>query len=629
MTDEEVLADLGRGPGDELAPFPDDTGAAPAGAVPPSDVDIVPPPDFGPPAPSPTDSIAIPPPPPGGTPTRDPDKEWPPPVPREAPGMVPLPGQGGTAPRGAPGPLVTAPAGNQPVGTADVANALGEQDKARKEREEADQRAAQGEASKTTAEADAATERREAAEESAKRAAKVNEMYDSADKAAQQHYAQAQEAFKNFKFKDYWADKSTAAKVASALGIALGALGSSLTHTSNAALEILNKDMDDDHRRQVEQLNQLSDEAIQAHTGIADTRVARQTALANLTMADAQKDKLIGARLTERAALLTDANSQNIAAASAAKFKEEAAGKEVEAQKMLRQLYLEDQVKAAQIEEEKARAAMYGAHAAGTGGFVPKHGKGSGGGGGAGSGAAYDAFRAAVLAAPDPNNIPNVGKLAAAAHLKPNQIQGEISKIRSADDTEKKKHAGAEADPALRTEVDAWRKQNGIDAISKQQRELTELQKQLKDNAHNPLQQALAVEKAVSAARGGAASKQALALALGHLGGSLDNAEAVVSKIKNGEMGEKQMENFRSFINGQLGSSQAAGKEAYDNFNKWAESQPEAKRPALLAERGRLFSGLAGFGGREGGGAPQGKRVQLKDGRTGTLTPDGMFHQDQ
>jgi len=151
-------------------------------------------------------------------------------------------------------------------------------------------------------------------------------------------------------------------------------------------------------------------------------------------------------------------------------------------------------------------------------------------------------------------------------------------------------------------DVNKWAITNGIDAIGKSQRELGALQKELTDNAHNPLQQALAVEKAVSAARGGAASRQALALALQHLGGSLDNAEGIISKIRSGELSPGQMKNFTDFVNGQLGAAQQQGKDAYDNYQKYVASLPPEKQRAAKAQVGRLFSGFHGFGGKGGGG---------------------------
>jgi hypothetical protein len=358
-------------------------------------------------------------------PTRDPLKDAVPAVPREAPGNIgapaPLPGAPGSAP---------AAAGTDATGA--IADDFERERAARAAGMEAQSASDAAGQERKAAELEAASARRELADQHVKAAAEIQARYDKADAAAAAQLAQTQQALKGFQFRDYWANKSSAQKVLSALGVALGGFGAGLTHTANYALQILDKDMDDDHAQQVANLKLLSDDVLRARTGIDDARTARARATADLTAADAQKDRLISAQLTEAAARSDDANYKNIVAGHVAKLNEEAAAKDREAHKILRGMNLEDQEKQARIDEIKARAEMERAHASGTGGFVPKHGRGSGhGGGGAGRGGAYDAFRTAVLGAKDPNNIPDLGKLATAAGLKPNQIQGEVTKIRT------------------------------------------------------------------------------------------------------------------------------------------------------------------------------------------------------
>ena len=155
---------------------------------------------------------------------------------------------------------------------------------------------------------------------------------------------------------------------------------------------------------------------------------------------------------------------------------------------------------------------------------------------------------------------------------------------------------GLSEDKQVTKEASDWAKANGLTQIEKQQRELSELQKVLHDQPNNPLAQALAVEKAVSAARGGAASRQALDLALHHLGGSLDNAEAFIQKIRDGQLAPGQRKNFMDFLNGQISTARAAGKEKYDAYEKYIQDAPADKREGLLGSRGKLFSGMLGYG---------------------------------
>jgi hypothetical protein len=192
-------------------------------------------------------------------------------------------------------------------------------------------------------------------------------------------------------------------------------------------------------------------------------------------------------------------------------------------------------------------------------------------------------------------HIPLTGKATQISYEKLNKdVAFDATQQRQGD------RAGLQGNRLLSKETNDWAKANGVAKIIDTQAELSKVQKVLRDNPGNGLAQALAVEKAVSAARGGAASKQALNLALEHLGGSLDEAEGTIAKIRSGAIGAKQMANFTAFINGQLGAAQAEGKDKYDDFNKYIESQPPERKPGLIAQRGRLFSGMDGFGGKSG-----------------------------
>lgn len=367
--DERILASMGSA-------TPASESVTQSSPVAPDPSKVIESPDFGPPSPDPTDSIAATlPPAQTGIPTRDPLKDQVPAVPREAPGNVgspaPLPGSapGATAPQGAAG------------ATGEVSDALGRQQEARHAGEEAQGALDEAGQGRRDDEYLAAVDRRKAAEEHIKAAELVQKKYDIADAAATKQLAETQAALKNFKFRDFWADKTTGQFVLSALAAALGGFGAGLTKTPNYALKTLDKAMEDDHGKQVQQLKMLTDQEVMAHTGIADARAARTRAMADLTLADAQKDRLISSQLEEAAARSTDANYKNVVAADVAKRREAAAAKDVEAHKMLRSMNLEDQEKQARIGEINARTAMENSHAAGTGGFVPKHKGGSGGGG--------------------------------------------------------------------------------------------------------------------------------------------------------------------------------------------------------------------------------------------------------
>ena len=378
----------------------------------------------------------------------------------------------------------------------------------------------------------------------------------------------------------------------------------------------------------------MKDEEVMQRTGLNDIRLARSKALADLTVNDAARDRLIATQLDQIAARQKTAEFAPGLAKFAAQLHQDATEKDALAKKQLVELNLklqDEQRKAhldnASIDEKEALTKLHNVQAA-AGGFArTAHGHGgAGGGGGSATSVGQNAEELAkriregkdgrpltddeIIHAATELHIPLAGKAGVVT----------LDKVRSvakfdADAAIKAHRAGVQDERLDKTEADAWAKQNGLDAINKSQRELESLNKQLKDNANNPLNQALAVEKAVSAARGGAASKQALALALHHLGGSLDNAEGIINGWRNGTLGDKQKQNFLDFVNGQLGAAQKEGADKYADFNKYVESQPEAKRAALLAQRGRLFSGMHGFGG--GGAVDEGKVARAQAARTG------------
>jgi hypothetical protein len=184
---------------------------------------------------------------------------------------------------------------------------------------------------------------------------------------------------------------------------------------------------------------------------------------------------------------------------------------------------------------------------------------------------------------------------------KPNTINAAALDKEVAFDASQKRQesrAGLQNEKQLSKEAEAWARTNDVKKITEAQSELGKLHKAIQDNPHNPETQALGLESAVAAARHGVASKQALNLALQHLGGTLDTAEGIIAGVRSGEIGPGQMKNFNDFLNGQLSAVQYEGRKKYDAFNKYADSQSPALRQSLIAQRGRLFSGMDGFGGK-------------------------------
>ncbi len=351
--------------------------------------------------------------------------------------------------------------------------------------------------------------------------------------------------------KDPDAGESWTHRLLRALAIGLGQYSAAMNHTDNMAAKIFEDDYKQKQQRQkdkiaaAEKAGELTAEQAKQALADLDAKGAGQVAAFNA------KWQAESARLgVPQARIDADANTLALK-----RMQDEANQK----------LLAEDRVT---VRDETPKEM--------------RQGKGGGGGGGLGK----EAQLAAYL---EQNPGDMKGAYALAAKLGMNR--------KAADDVfaREKEQSGL-----ARTEADKFASENGLNAISKQQRELAELSKALTDNAGNPLQQALAVEKAVSAARGGAASRQALALALGHMGGSLDEAEGFIQKIKDGQLGGKQLQNFEAFLNGQRGASQAAGKEAFDRYAQMIQDAPDpGTKVRLIRERARLFSGMDGYGKSE------------------------------
>jgi len=548
---------------------------------------------------------------------------WPPPVPAEAPGMVPPPVPGapiqppGAPVQPAPGPTDAAPPATGSI--ADITGAAGASEKARAASDQAQIDLMSSGAPANAQLADIAKEKREnALLQQADNEEKMRQ-YDAADAEAQKQIAQAQEAKRNFKFKDFWADKSTARRIGSALAVAFGAYGAAMTHTQNYALEILNKEMDDDHRRQVEDLQRLNDNEVMATTGLQDARAARVRALQDIGLKAADADKVIAAKADEVAAISRDEQQKAALSAFAAKLRQDAADKTLQTRIGLRNAILAGNAGELKNAELQAHARLLNAQAD-AGGFAYRHGRpGAGGGGGGGHSEALQD----LIDKKSPAEVQAKYKLSDKALANLMTTAGKAAATARGD-----QRAGLQEQRQLAKEASEWAKTNNIPALVKKQDELSAVLEEVKNAPHNPLQQALAVEKAVSSARGGAASRQALDLALHHLGGKWDSIESMVQGAKDGELGQKQMDNFLGFMTNQLGTAQAEGKRKYDEFNKFVDSQPAARRDEILASRGRIFSGLHGFGGQPkgGGGAsiPPGAKVGTKGGVRGYML-DGKF----
>jgi hypothetical protein len=402
---------------------------------------------------------------------------------------------------------------------------------------------------------------------------------------------------------------STVDRIAAVVAMAFGTLGAGLQSVAtgrtepNQAVAVINQRISSEIERQKENYRRASDAYVRARTGLRDVDDARRTLEDQENARDVAYHKDALAQATE----LLD--KQGVAAADIARDE-----RIIELKK-----YLEASKEKAirtQLENDKIRAETEAARARTAAALRKAKGGAGAGGGGAVTGDAVTQLKDFIESGVDGRAATsgeiqakaNELKIPAFAKAGRPSVEAITKSVAFNAERAGKKSAADLKDQAaklkLQTQIDkeagAWAKENGIADIAKKQRELDGLLKKLEDNKGNPLQQKLAIENAVSVARGGAASKQALGLALESLGGTLDNAAGTIEHMFSGGIGSKQLQNFMAYINGQLGTAQKEGKDAFDNYGKFVETQPAEKRAGLLAARGQLFSGLHGFGAPAG-----------------------------
>jgi hypothetical protein len=117
--------------------------------------------------------------------------------------------------------------------------------------------------------------------------AETNAVVEAANKELQAKVAKrtaAYEEHKKAQLNDYWADKSTGNKIASAIFIGLGAAGAALTGGRNTAHEIINNAIERDFRLQKERIEKLKDQAAFADKDVEGARQAKIDAVADLTI---------------------------------------------------------------------------------------------------------------------------------------------------------------------------------------------------------------------------------------------------------------------------------------------------------------------------------------------------------
>ncbi len=136
----------------------------------------------------------------------------------------------------------------------------------------ADAKAAEGPAKSTQLEANAASQE-ELARKAQDRAVEI-QIEQQAQKdgieAAQKRATDAMDQFKQFKFRDFWADKSSGERVLANISVALGAFNADNTGGKNIQLDRINTIIDQQHRADLAQLRQRETFAGWMQDGVKD-----------------------------------------------------------------------------------------------------------------------------------------------------------------------------------------------------------------------------------------------------------------------------------------------------------------------------------------------------------------------
>lgn len=223
----------------------------------------------------------------------DADTAFPPPVPSEAPGMVPVAPPVMGAPQQPQAPMAAPPV-NVPQQTAQAyANQqeLGDADvNAQQQLGAAKAKAGTTEADALDAEAD---RRQDAADTQAAITQAANQRTQQwADRAAAEN-----EKYMKMELHDYWADKSTGSKVLGGLAMILGAVGRT-DNSGNAGMQIVNQAIERDFRQQQARIEKQKGNAAAAREQYQTGLSEKEQALSDAKLKEAAATDAAAAKLT-------------------------------------------------------------------------------------------------------------------------------------------------------------------------------------------------------------------------------------------------------------------------------------------------------------------------------------------
>lgn len=174
------------------------------------------------------------------------------------------------------------------------------------------------------ADAEADRLRADEAQASANRLSSLQATQKKAYDESQAAFQQARADVANFKFTDYWANKTAGETVLAGVGMLLGGVSYD-SHHQNQAVQLIQAGIDRDAKQQLDFLHSKEHLADLANQGVRDTQSYLAHEIANFQTAEALKKEAIAAQIDE--GLSTVRGKQNVVAAQgvAAKLREQAA----------------------------------------------------------------------------------------------------------------------------------------------------------------------------------------------------------------------------------------------------------------------------------------------------------------
>lgn len=165
---------------------------------------------------------------------------------------------------------------------------------------------------------------------------KVIESADRKIADADSTLAAERERYGKMEIRDYWADKTTGAKVMGAIAVALGSIGQSLTGAPNTALRLIEGAIDRDFQRQRLAIEKQRDAINLATDARNQARQGKQDELASLELKQAAAERAAGAQAEAMAAQLKKPDALAKAQAIKAQLDQKAAERELRYQETLR-----------------------------------------------------------------------------------------------------------------------------------------------------------------------------------------------------------------------------------------------------------------------------------------------------